>query len=223
MLTYQHLQHSNRVNMKVLVIGANGVTATHVIKQLAESNHDPVAMIRDPLHREKFDKLGVPTVLADLEYPIDHAVRGCDAIIFAAGSGGKTGKDKTVLVDHIGAIRSMVAAQVNHVQRYIMLSSINNDVNSQSPIAHYHRAKAHADNYLLETGLDFTIVCPGRLTDDSESGRVSITENLEGKGITSRENVASALIACLDNHNTIGKAFSLLDGETPLAEALAVL
>ena len=209
--------------MKVLVIGANGVTATHVIKQLAESNHDPVAMIRDPLHREKFDKLGVPTVLADLEYPIDHAVQGCDAIIFAAGSGGKTGKDKTVLVDHIGAIRSMVAAQVNHVQRYIMLSSINNDVNSQSPIAHYHRAKAHADNYLLETELDYTIVCPGRLTDDSESGRVSITENLVGKGITSRENVASTLIACLDNHNTIGKAFSLLDGETPLAEALAVL
>lgn len=209
--------------MKVLVIGANGVTATHVIKQLAESNHDPVAMIRDPLHREKFDKLGVPTVLADLEYPIDHAVRGCDAIIFAAGSGGKTGKDKTVLIDHIGAIRSMVAAQVNNVQRYIMLSSINNDINSQSPIAHYHRAKAHADNFLIETDLDYTIVCPGRLTDDSGSGRVSITENLEGRGITSRENVASALTACLDNHNTIGMAFSLLDGDTPLAEALGAL
>lgn len=223
MLTYQHLQHSHRVNMKVLVIGANGVTATHVIKQLAESNHDPVAMIRDPLHREKFDKLGVPTVLADLEYPIDHAVRGCDAIIFAAGSGGKTGKDKTVLIDHIGAIRSMVAAQVNNVQRYIMLSSINNDINSQSPIAHYHRAKAHADNFLIETDLDYTIVCPGRLTDDSGSGRVSITENLEGRGITSRENVASALTACLDNHNTIGMAFSLLDGDTPLAEALGAL
>ena len=209
--------------MKVLVIGANGVTATHVIKQLAESDHDPVAMIRDPLHREKFDKLGVPTVLADLEYPIDHAVRGCDAIIFAAGSGGKTGKDKTVLIDHIGAIRSMVAAQVNNVQRYIMLSSINNDINSQSPIAHYHRAKAHADNFLIETDLDYTIVCPGRLTDDSGSGRVSITENLEGRGITSRENVASALTACLDNHNTIGMAFSLLDGDTPLAEALGAL
>ena len=223
MLTYQHLQHSNRVNMKVLVIGANGVTATHVIKQLAESNHDPVAMIRDPLHREKFDKLGVTTVLADLEYPIDHAVRGCDAIIFAAGSGGKTGKDKTVLVDHIGAIRSMVAAQVNHVQRYIMLSSINNDVNSQSPIAHYHRAKAHADNYLLETGLDFTIVCPGRLTNDAGSGLVAVTERLSGSGMTSRENVALTLVACLDNHNTIGKAFSLLEGDTTVNEALHAL
>ncbi len=130
--------------MKVLVIGANGNTATRVVRRLAEGSHDPVAMIRNPVHRDKFDKLCVPTVLADLEYPIDHAVQGCDAIIFAAGSGGKTGKDKTVLIDHIGAIRTMVAAQVHGVRRYIMLSSINNDINSQSPIAHYHRAKAHS-------------------------------------------------------------------------------
>ena len=102
--------------MKVLVIGANGNTATRVIRLLAKSKHDPAAMIRNPSHRAKFDKLGVATVLADLEYPIDHAVQGCDAIIFAAGSGGKTGKDKTVLIDHIGAIRSIVAAQVHDVQ-----------------------------------------------------------------------------------------------------------
>ena len=88
--------------MKVLVIGANGNTGTRVIRRLAMGSHEPVAMIRNPAHREKFDSLGVPTVLADLEYPIDHAVQGCDAIIFAAGSGGKTGKDKTVLIDHIG-------------------------------------------------------------------------------------------------------------------------
>ncbi len=209
--------------MKVLVIGANGNTATRVIRRLAESNHDPVAMIRNPSHRAKFDKLGVPTVLADLEYPIDHAVQGCDAIIFAAGSGGKTGKDKTVLVDHIGAIRSMVAAQVNDVHRYIMLSSINNDINSQSPIAHYHRAKAHADNHLVESGLDYTIICPGGLTDEEGTELVSISTELKGNGLTSRENLAAALVACLDCDNSIGKSFSLLDGDRPLADALSTL
>ena len=55
-------------------------------------------------------------------------MQDCDAVIFAAGSGGKTGKDKTVLIDHLGAIRSMVAAQMNGVKRYIMLSSIRFDV-----------------------------------------------------------------------------------------------
>jgi uncharacterized protein YbjT (DUF2867 family) len=209
--------------MKVLVVGANGNTATRVIRRLAESDHDPIAMIRNPAHRTKFDKLGVPTVLADLEYPIDHAVQGCDAIVFAAGSGGKTGKDKTVLVDHIGAIRSMVAAQVNGVRRYVMLSSINNDINSQSPIAHYHRAKAHADNHLIETDLDYTIVCPGGLTDEPGTEMVSISTELQGKGRTSRENLAAALVACLDCDNSIGKSFSLLDGDTPLNEALSTL
>lgn len=209
--------------MKVLVIGANGNTATRVIQQLAGSDHDPIAMIRNPSHRAKFDKLGVPSVLADLEYPIDHAVQGCDAIIFAAGSGGKTGKDKTVLIDHIGAIRSMVAAQVHNVRRYIMLSSINNDINSQSPIAHYHRAKAHADNHLVETGLDYTIVCPGGLTDEAGTDLVSVNAELTGRGRTSRENLAAVLVACLDYDNSIGKSFSLLDGDTPLTEAMSAL
>lgn len=209
--------------MKVLVIGANGNTGKRLVRRCADSQHEPLAMIRSPQHRGDFDELGVPTVLADLEYPIDHAVQGCDAVIFAAGSGGKTGKDKTVLIDHIGAIRSMVAAQVNGARRFIMLSSINNDVNSQSRIAHYHRAKAHADNHLRETDLDFTIVCPGGLTDEPGSGLVSVSTELFGKGLTSRENLAAALMMCLDLDNTIGKSFSLLEGDVPLAAALGGL
>ena len=206
--------------MKVLVIGANGNTATRVVRRLVEGTHQALAMIRDPAQRAKFDALGVPTVLADLEYPIDHAVQGCDAVIFAAGSGSRTGKDKTVLVDHIGAIRAIVTAQVHDAKRFVMLSALNVDVQSQSPIGHYHRAKAHADNHLRETDLDFTIVCPGRLTDEAGTGGVSIADQLYGKGMTSRENLAAALVACLDKPNTIGKSFSLLDGETPLEEAL---
>jgi uncharacterized protein YbjT (DUF2867 family) len=209
--------------MKVLVIGANGNTATRVVRRLVQSDHDPIAMIRDPAHRAKFDMLGVPTILADLEYPIDHAVQGCDAIIFAAGSGGKTGNDKTVLIDHIGAIRSMVAAQVQGARRYIMLSSINNDVNSQSPIAHYHRAKAHADNHLAETDLDYSIVCTGRLTDETGTELVAINPELQGSGQTSRENLAAVLVACLDCPNSVGKSFSMLDGDTPLAAAMSAL
>ena len=206
--------------MKVLVIGANGNTATRVVRRLTEGPHDPVAMIRDAAQRPKFDALGVATVLGDLEYPIDHAVRGMDAVIFAAGSGGGTGKDKTVLVDHIGAIRSMVAAEMAGATRYVMLSSINNDVHSTSPIAHYHKAKAHADNHLRETGLDYTIVCPGGLTDEPATELVTVRPELHGRARTSRENLAAALVECLDLDHTVRKTFSLLDGDTPLGEAL---
>ena len=206
--------------MKVLVIGANGKTATHVVRRLKEGPHEPLAMIRDPAQRANFDDMSIPTVLADLEYPIDHAVKGCDAVIFAAGSGGHTGKDKTVLIDHVGAIRAIVSAQVNGAKRFVMLSALNVDVNSQSSIAHYHRAKAHADNHLRETDLDYTIICPGRLTDEPATGKVSVSAELHGQGLTSRENLAAALAVCLDLENTIRKSFRLLEGDTRLDEAL---
>ena len=209
--------------MRVLVIGANGNTATRLVRRLAVGRHDPVAMIRNPDQRPKFDEMGVPTVLADLEYPIDHAVRSCDAVIFAAGSGGHTGKDKTVLVDHLGAIRSMVTAQVHGARRYIMLSSVGADVNSTSRIAHYQKAKAHADNFLRESGLDYTVVCPGGLRDDPGTSSVSVSLELGGRRTTLRENLAEALALCLDLDSTIGKTFPLLDGDTPIEAALRSL
>ena len=149
-------------------------------------------------------------------------MRGCDAVIFAAGSGGHTGKDKTVPVDHLGAIRSMVT-QVHGARRYIMLSSIGADVNSTSRIAHYHKAKAHADSFLRESGLDYTVVCPGGLRDDPGTSSVSVSLELGGRGTTLRENLAEALALCLDLDSTIGKSFSLLDGDTPIESALRSL
>ena len=206
--------------MKVLVIGANGKTGKRIVRLLQQGTHAPVAMIRDPAQRPAFDQLGAPVVVADLEYPIDEAVKGCDAVIFAAGSGSRTGKDKTVLVDHIGAIRAIVTAQVQGAGRFVMLSALNADVNSQSGIAHYHKAKAHADNFLRETDLDWTVVCPGKLVDSPGSGQVCVSPELHGQGETSRDNLASALVGCLDLPNTVGKSFSLLEGETPIEAAL---
>ena len=205
------------------MIGANGNTGKRVVRRLSESSHEPLAMIRNPDQRAIFDEMGVPTVLADLEYPINHAVAGCQAVIFAAGSGSHTGKDKTVLVDHIGAIRSMVTAQVQGARRYIMLSSINADVNSRSKIAHYHKAKGYADTHLRETDLDYTIICPGGLRNDPGNGRVSVSPECHLSGITTRDNLAAALVACLDIEETIGKTFSLLEGDIPLEEALRSL
>ena len=209
--------------MRVLVIGANGNTGTRIVRRLSESENQAIAMVRSESQRSKFDDMNVEVRLGDLEYPIDDVMDGIEAVIFAAGSGGQTGKDKTVLVDHLGAIRSMVTAQVHNVSRYVMLSSINNDVNSTSPIAHYHKAKAHADNHLQETDLEYTIVCPGGLTNEESSGSCKITPDLHGRGLTSRELLADVIVRSLDMPNTIRKCFSLLDGDTPVDEAMRAI
>jgi len=213
--------------MKVLVIGANGKTGFRVARRLAEHpEHQPVAMIRDEGQAPRFAELGAQTVVADLERPIDDAVAGCDALIFAAGSGPRTGKDKTVLVDHLGAIRSMVAALTQGCRRYVMLSGLNVDRDYDGPkIPHWRRAKGRADDFLRTIpkvfdgqGLDYSIACPGGLTDEETSG-VSVIP-ADGEGKTSREALAAALVACLDEPATIGATFGVVDGPDPVGKAL---
>lgn len=217
--------------MKVLVIGGNGNTGFRVVQKLKETSHDPLVMIRDSSQRPRFDNIGVATVLGDLEYPIDHAVKGCDAVIFAAGSGGKTGKDKTVLIDHVGAIRAAVAALVNDAKRFVMLSAVNAAADADTKITHYHRAKGKADAFVMTMDevmdgnqLDWTILNPGGLHDDDLGGKVQLTTDIEHQGSkTSRDTLAAGLVACLDQPNTIGKRFAILDGDTPLDDALKVV
>ncbi len=216
--------------MRVMVLGANGKTGRLVVDILKERGHAPIAAVRKPEQCAHFENAGIEAVLADLECPLDDVIKDVDAVIFAVGSGSKTGKDKTVTVDHLGAIRSMVTAAENGVRRYVMLSSIGADINSQSRIKHYHRAKGAADDFLrschevLENSLDWTILCPGSLIDDPCGDGITVSDNLLEKpadeGRTSRIKLAQALVLCLEKPATIGKSFALFEGPTPIEQAL---
>jgi uncharacterized protein YbjT (DUF2867 family) len=86
----------------------------------------------------------------------------------------------------------------------------------------YYEAKAGADEALAASGLDHTIVRPGSLTDEPGTGRVSAAEQLD-YGAIPRDDVAAVLVAVLDAPGTIGKAFDLVSGDTPIEEAVAAL
>jgi uncharacterized protein YbjT (DUF2867 family) len=87
----------------------------------------------------------------------------------------------------------------------------------------YYEAKLEADQALAASGLDYTIVRPGRLTDEEGTGLIEAAEDLERFGDVPRDDVAATLLACLDADTTIGKSFDLLGGKTPIAEALEAL
>jgi len=219
--------------MQVLVIGASGKVGFRLTEHLARNtDHTPLAMIRDPEQRARFDLIAVDCVVGDLEQPFGHAMIGCDAVIFAAGSGGKTGKDKTVLIDHLGAISAAVHAHVHGIRRFVLLSAVNAVPDADTPIRHYHRAKAAADRFLVEhwelldgDPLEWTTLHPGALHDDEPTGRIELREGVAtGKGfVTGRAHTAMALAACLDHPETIGKQITVLDGSTPIAEAFAAI
>ncbi|MWV42752.1 NAD(P)H-binding protein [Paenibacillus sp. HJL G12] len=214
--------------MNVLIIGANGQIGQHVVRKLQESKgHTAVAMVRKEEQKAEFEKQGVQAVLADLEGSIDdiaNAAKEADAIVFTAGSGGHTGADKTMMIDLDGAIKSIEAAKQAGVKRFIIISAIGVHHRDQwmESAPYYSAAKYYADVWLEKSGLDYTIIRPGRLSNDAGTGKIKAAVDLE-RGEIPREDVASTVVASLENNHSIGKAFDLIGGETPIHEALNTL
>ncbi|BAC15086.1 SDR family oxidoreductase [Oceanobacillus iheyensis] len=212
--------------MNVLVIGANGQIGTHLVNQLqSNESHQVTAMVRKEEQLEELKQRGINAVLANLEDGVDDiakAMKGADAVVFTAGSGGSTGADKTLLIDLDGAVKSIEAAEKTGVKRFVMISAFqahNRDSWADNPIKHYMVAKHFADEKLTESSLDYTIIRPGGLLNDPAIGKVQASENLE-RGSIPREDVASTVVEVLDAKNTYHKGFDLISGETSIKDAV---
>lgn len=212
--------------MNVLVVGANGNTGKQIVNLLLEREHDVRAMVRDASQAADMKRIGAQPVVADLEQEVNFAVEGCDAVIFAAGSGAHTGPDKTVSVDKDGAIKLIKACEENGVNRFIMLSSIGTDDPEAGPskLQHYLQAKAAADEKLQKSNLNYTIIRPGRLTDNEATGKIRAAKKLKDtNGDISRADVATTIVASLNNENSYRKTFEILSGKDPINVALVTL
>lgn len=206
----------------VLVAGAHGQVGQHVTELLAERDHTARAMVRDPDQTDEMEALGGDPVVADLTEDVADAVEGADAIIFAAGSGG----DAVYDVDRDGAINLIDAAEDAGVDRFVMLSSMGADDPESGPDAleDYLTAKAEADEYLRQSGLEYTIVRPGELTNDDGMGTIEVGDDIGlDAGDIPREDVARTLVVALEHDELVGETFELLSGDEPIDEALETI
>ena len=143
-----------------------------------------------------------------------------DAVVFTAGSGGHTGPDKTTDVDQNAAIKLIRDCEKAGVKRFVMVSAIGADPNSESTrIQHYLRAKGVADSRLRSSTLDYTILAPGTLINERGTGRVQVAEELGFHGYLPREDLADCIVECLRNFNTIGRTIQVVSGGEKLKDA----
>jgi uncharacterized protein YbjT (DUF2867 family) len=210
----------------VVVAGGHGKVALRLLRLLAARGERARGLIRDLSQAAELEAVGAEPVLADLERDeIGEAVAGADAVVFAAGAGPGSGAARKRTVDYGGAVKLIEAARANGISRYLMVSAMGVEHPELWPegMDAYYEAKAEADRELAGSGLEFTIVRPGYLTDKTGTGRIEAARELNRRGEIPRDDVAATLLACLDEPATIGKAFDVLGGETPIAEALPAL
>jgi uncharacterized protein YbjT (DUF2867 family) len=212
--------------MVIAIAGGHGKVALRLSRRLHLRGDRVRALIRNPAHEDSVAAAGAEPVVCDLEQVDDDVLAailvGADAVVFAAGAGPGSGPERKWTVDYGGAVKLMRAAQADGIERYLMLSSrgADREAPGDDTFAVYLRAKGKADAELRESGLAYTIVRPGRLTDDPGTDRVRAGADV-GDGSISRDDVAAVLAFTLHDPALAGVTFEVVAGETPIAEALA--
>lgn len=211
--------------MEVAIAGGHGKIALLLGKLLVARGDIVWGLIRNPEHKDDLHAAGIEPVICDLEGDDDVAagVRGAEAVVFAAGAGPGSGAKRKQSMDLGGAVKLIEAAKAEGVRRYLMVSSIgagNPPAEGGDVFGEYLRAKAAADRALESSGLEYTIVRPGPLTDDPPRGLVRVGQDLERVEI-SRADVAAVLATCLDSRHTIDRGFEVVGGEIAIDAALA--
>lgn len=213
---------------QIAIVGGNGKVARHVITQLVTHGHQPVALVRNPSYQHDLERLGAHVRMLDIEQDgVEKYVAAfaeCDAVVFSAGGGPDGNIQRKRTVDLGGSLASIEAARKAGIDRFVQVSAINVDrpvPDSAEPVwKAYVEAKRDADIALRESGLDWTILRPGRLTDDDGTGLVTLGDSV-GRGDIPRADVAAVVIAALDNPVSIGRQWDVVGGQTPVDDAVA--
>jgi len=222
-----HLGH-NRAMTRIAIIGGHGKVALQLARLLSQDGTQVTALIRNPDHRDDVTAAGATPLVLDVEKSttteLGDALTGHDAVVWSAGAGGGSA-ERTYAVDRDAAIRSMDAAAKAGVRRYVMVSYLgagpDHGVPADNSFHAYAEAKAAADSYLRGSGLEWTILGPGTLTDGPGNGLINVdpAETSGGTG-TARANVALVAAAVLGLPQTTGRTIEFRDGTLPLAAAL---
>lgn len=205
---------------KVLIIGATGQIGKQATAKLLDVGHHVVAPIRSPEKLSDIQHENLKVVKQDLEDDFSHHFNHIDAVIFTAGSGAQTGADKTLLIDLWAARNTVNYAKAAKVQKFVMVSSIGAEDpdNVDSPIKPYLVAKHMADEHLINSGLHYIILRPGTLLN--EPGKHLVQTDIperKSDAVISREDVASALVECINREGNDDLVTHLFEGNTPIS------
>jgi uncharacterized protein YbjT (DUF2867 family) len=215
----------------VVIAGGHGKIALQLAALLACRGDVVTSVVRNPDHRGDVETAGATPVVLDLESVsvrelADH-VAGADAVVFAAGAGPGSTAERKDTVDRAAAVLLADAAEQAGVARYLLVSSTGVDAppapGTDKVWAAYLRAKKAAEHAIRATDLAWTILRPGRLTDDPAVGKVLLAPPPVGLGTVTRGDTAAVLAALLDTPGTAGKLLELRDGDVEVLEAVTAM
>lgn len=212
--------------MKVLVVGATGKTGHWVTTQLANSSMTVRAMVRDRSKADFTDVVEVVTGNVLQPDTLKTAMAGCDAVICATGAAPSLAVTGPYQVDFVGTKNLVDMAKASGIKQFVIVSSL-----CVSKFFHPLNLfwlvlfwKKQAEDYIVKSGLTYTIVRPGglRSEDSGEPIVMSTADTLFDGGIP-RQKVAQVCIAALDEPAAKNKIVEIVTSAEAQAQSFGEL
>ncbi|MDX7999609.1 SDR family oxidoreductase [Xenorhabdus sp. Reich] len=198
-----------------LIFGAGKGVGRHLVTIALKQNRPVTTLIRNQQQAAELSAIGVNVIHGDAcdKKSIEKAITqaGENPVVFSTIGGGNS--------DHYGNIAIVDAVEQAQISRLLLVTSIGCGESwktlsprAKSLFGQSVRHKSLAESYLQTSTLDFTIIRPGGLTDQSGTGHCQRYQK-EIHGMVSRKDVAEQLVQMAEDTQTYYQIYTLVDPE----------
>jgi len=168
--------------MKIIIFGATGTAGSHIVAQALQKGFKVTAFTRNPDKLNHIKDSNLEIIEGDVTRPsdVEMSLKGIDLVICALGDGAK---GEVRAAGTLNIIQAMKKAGINRLICQSTLGMGESWKNLNFFWKHimfgFLLRKAFNDHqrqekYILESGLDFTIVRPSAFTNGQSSGNYKI-------------------------------------------------
>lgn len=205
-------------NGAVLVIGGTRASGLEVVKILRARGDEVVVLARPTSDASEAEKLGARIARGDAMNPADLSAAMASgpfrAVVSTLGARQVDGPRP----DFEGNRNAVDAAKAAGVRRFVLVTVIGagESLNAAPWVArrvlkNVMAEKTRAEDYLKESGLDYTIIRPGGLMDKEAQGRAYLTPDTQAMSWIRRADLARLVVQALDDPQAIGKVYHAHD------------
>jgi len=148
----------------ILVVGATGNLGGSIARALLAKGKEVRIFVRPGSSYAELVNVGAEPVTGDLKEPasLHAACAGVDAVVTTANAIGRGGEDTIESVDLHGNQNLIEAAEAEGVRHFVFISVLGASAESPVPLM---RAKAEAEQRLMESAMTWTILQPNLYMD----------------------------------------------------------
>ncbi|MEJ0036321.1 MAG: SDR family oxidoreductase [Gammaproteobacteria bacterium] len=210
---------SNGNGSLVLVAGATGGTGQEVVGQALEKGYRVRALVRDEAKARMLFGDRVQYAVGDVREPrsLKRAVKGVDQVISALGANVQRDPENSPeLVDYAGVKALAVAARAAGVSQFILVSSMgvtHPDHQLNAMLDNILSWKLKGEDAVRATGINYTIIRPGELTNEPggrRGVRIMQGDPIGGEGTVSRSDVGAILVSTIGRQDLYGRTFEIV-------------